>query len=390
MQKARPDGGLFVDGDGMALRVLLIGATGVFGARIAARLVHDARFELILAGRTRAALERLRDQLGDASVAVAVAVAVIDVDADDLPTTLQRLAPQLVIHAAGPFQAQDYRVAEACLACHAHYVDLADGRHFVAGIAALNERARMAGCLLVSGASTVPALSSAVIDQLSERFASLQSIEHAISPGNRTPRGDATVAAILGYCGRPVSVWQESGWRRGYGWLSTRRMSFMSGSRWVGLCDVPDLGLFPQRYPGVESVVFRAGLELRRLHFGTWLLAWLVRMGVLHDLVRHAHRLRLISEWFLRSGTDAGGMVVELSGRDAAGKVLKLRWSLHAEAGDGPQIPAMPAVVLARKLADGALDVTGAMPCMGLFNLQEALDALSSYAISTRLETLTT
>lgn len=51
----------------MALRVLVIGATGVFGARIAARLAHDARFELTLAGRTRVTLERLRERIGDAS-----------------------------------------------------------------------------------------------------------------------------------------------------------------------------------------------------------------------------------------------------------------------------------------------------------------------------------
>ncbi|GLQ51585.1 saccharopine dehydrogenase family protein [Dyella flava] len=369
----------------MALRVLLIGATGVFGARIAARLAHDSRFELILAGRTRAGLEHLRDQLGD----VLVRIAVIDVDAIDLLATLHSLAPQLVIHAAGPFQAQDYRVAEACLACHSDYVDLADGRDFVAGFAALDARARAAGRLLVSGASTLPALSSAVIDRLQAGFASLRSIEHAISPGNRTPRGDATVAAILGYCGRPVSIWQNGEWHRGYGWLSTRRASFMSGPRWVGLCDVPDLALFPQRYAGVQRVVFRAGLELRRLHFGMWLLAWLVRTGLLRDLPRHAHGLRRMSEWFLRTGTDAGGMVVELRGHDAAAKPIHLRWSLHATAGDGPQIPAMPAVVLARKLAAGSLDVTGAVPCMGLFNLDEALDALSAYAISTRLETLT-
>jgi saccharopine dehydrogenase-like NADP-dependent oxidoreductase len=370
----------------MALRVLLIGATGVFGARIAARLAHDVRFELVLAGRTRAALERLCDQLDDS----AVTIAVIDVDAPDLSTTLQGLAPQLVIHAAGPFQARDYRVAEACLACHSHYVDLADGRDFVSGIVALDARARAAGKLLVSGASTLPALSSAVIDRLKNRFASLHSIEHAISPGNRTPRGDATVAAILSYCGRPVPVWHEGRWQRGYGWLSTRRVPFMSGPRWVGLCDVPDLGLFPQRYGDVQSVVFRAGLELRRLHFGTWLLAWLVRMGLLRNLARHASRLRRISEWFLHAGTGDGGMVVELCGRDAQDKPIKLRWLLHAEAGDGPQIPATPAVVLARKLADGLLDATGAMPCMGLFDLEEALDALSGYAINARLETLTT
>lgn len=367
------------------MRVLLIGATGVFGARIAARLAHDTRFELTLAGRTRSALERLRNELGDPSVQVAV----IDVEASDLPALMHSHAPELVIHTAGPFQAQDYRVAKACLACGSDYVDLADGRDFVAGIRALDGAARDAGRLLISGASTLPALSAAVVDHLRDRFTVLDVIEHAISPGNRTPRGDATVAAILGYCGRPIPVWKAARWETGYGWLSTQRVQFWSGLRWAGLCDVPDLALFPERYPGVQRVMFRAGLELHRLHFGIWLLAWLVRLGVLKNLPRHAHRLRRISEWFWSAGSDEGGMVVVLQGIDAKGNPLSLRWSLHAAAGDGPFIPAMPAVVLARKKADGLLKATGAMPCMGLFGLEEALAALSDYQIGWKLETLT-
>jgi len=51
----------------MALRVLVIGATSVFGARIAVRLAHDSRFEPIRVGCTWATLERMREQIGDAS-----------------------------------------------------------------------------------------------------------------------------------------------------------------------------------------------------------------------------------------------------------------------------------------------------------------------------------
>ncbi|HXD37228.1 MAG TPA: saccharopine dehydrogenase, partial [Rhodanobacter sp.] len=243
--------------------------------------------------------------------------------------------------------------------------------------------------LLVSGASTVPALSSAVVDSLLPRFAGLEVIEHAISPGNRTPRGDATVAAILGYCGRPLQLWRDGRWQRGHGWMLTRRSTFPFGPRWVGLCDVPDLALFPLRYPGVRTVVFRAGLELRRLHFGTLAAAWLVRLGLVRDLARHAGVLRRVSEWFLSAGSDVGGMLVDLRGRDPQGLLLRLRWSLRAGAGDGPQIPATPAVVLARKLADENLSARGAMPCMGLFTLEEALFALDDFAIETQLETFT-
>jgi saccharopine dehydrogenase-like NADP-dependent oxidoreductase len=369
----------------MALRVLLIGAGGVFGNRIARQLAGDRRFELIFGGRRLGVLETLRAELSDPGVQLAA----LDAAALGLTEVLVSLRPQLVIHAAGPFQGQDYRVAEACLACGSDYVDLADARDFAGGIARLDARARAAGRLLVSGASTVPALSSAVIDALLPRFSRLELIEHAISPGNRTPRGDATVAAILGHCGRPVRLWRDGRWQQGFGWMSGRRQRFAFGDRWVALCDVPDLELFPLRYPGVRSVVFRAGLELKRLHLGTLLAAWLVRLGLVRNLARHAPRLRRISEWFLDAGSDVGGMVVELSGRDARDQPVRLRWSLTAAAGDGPQVPATPAVVLARKLADGELLARGAMPCMGFFTLEEALAALAGFAITTELEVLT-
>ena len=97
----------------MALRVILIGATGVFGSRIARRLAGDPRFTLVLVGRQRQALEALHEELGDALVEVAI----LDVTGVELPAALAQLAPQLVIHTAGPFQGQDYLVAEACLAC---------------------------------------------------------------------------------------------------------------------------------------------------------------------------------------------------------------------------------------------------------------------------------
>lgn len=367
------------------LRVVLIGATGVFGQRIARQLANDPRFQLTLAGRTRDALEAMRIALGDDSVRVAV----MDVLGPDLNATLAAQSPQLVIHSAGPFQSQDYRVAEACLACGSDYIDLADGRQFVAGIGALDDRAHEAGRLIVSGASTLPAMSAAAIDHLCDRFASLDEIEHAISPGNRTPRGDATVASILGYCGRRVPIWRDGQWQHAYGWLSTKRAPFLSaGSRFVGICDVPDNVLFPTRYKGVRSVTFRAGLELYRLHFGLWMFAWLARLGLARNLPRHASRLRRMSEWFLRAGSDEGGMVVQLRGVDHHGQPLHLRWTIHAGVGDGPQIPAMPAVIVARKLADGELLQRGATPCMGLFTLDDALAALSGYAMTTQLETL--
>lgn len=368
----------------MALRVVVVGATGVFGSRVARRLAHDRRFSLVLAGRRLAPLEALRAELGGERVEIAS----LDMGRSDAPALLGRLRPQLVIHTAGPFQGQDYRVAEACLAVGSDYVDLADGRDFVCGMTRLDARARRAGRLLVSGASSVPALSAAVVDALAPRFGRLDRIEHAINPGNRTPRGDATVASILGYCGRPIRVWREGRWQHAHGWMDGRRQSFPFGRRRVGVCEVPDLELFPGRYPGVDTVLFRAGLELPLLQAGTWCAAVLVRLGLIRDLAAWAPALRRFSERFIRFGTDIGGMVVELSGADHENRPLRLRWWLAADAGDGPQVPVTPAVALAQELAEGRIDARGAMPCMGLLGLERIEAGFAGYALRTGIERL--
>ena len=368
----------------MAQRVVVLGATGVFGSRIAARLAHDGRFELVLAGRREAPLEALRASIGDARVRIRA----LDTACAGFPAALAALEPQLVIHAAGPFQGQDYRVAEACIDAGSDYVDLADGRDFVCGFSRLDERARAAGRLLVSGASSVPALSSAAVDALLPRFGSLDAIEHAINPGNRTPRGDATVASILGYCGRPVRLWRNGCWGVAHGWMDGRRQWFPFGHRRVGVCDVPDLELFPVRYPQARSVVFRAGLELPLLQWATWGMGVLVRLGLIRDLARHAPTLRRMSEWFVRFGSDVGGMAVELRGTDLHGEPLHLCWWLDAGAGDGPQVPVTPAIVLARRWADGLVDARGAMPCMGLLTLEQIVAGFDGFALRTGVEAM--
>ena len=69
----------------------------------------------------------------------------------------------IVVHTSGPFQRQDHRVARACIAQGCHYLDLADARDFVVSIGELDAAARERGVIVVSGASSVPCLTAAVI-----------------------------------------------------------------------------------------------------------------------------------------------------------------------------------------------------------------------------------
>ena len=362
----------------MAFRTVVLGGYGLFGARVSRELARDPDIEVCVAGR-----DRDRGEAFAASLLRPARAVRLDVHAPDFAPRLAELAPDLVVHAAGPFQGRDYRVAQAAIACGSHYADLADARAFVGGIVALDAAARARGVLVTSGASTVPAISGAVVDALAPAFAALRTIDIGISPGNRTERGLATVAAILGYVGRPLRWLEDGTWREVRGWQRLRRSRYPApvGVRWLAACDVPDLDLLPARHPQAGTVRFRAGLELRTLHFGLWALSWLSRWGLVRDWSVHAPALKRIADLFERLGSDTGAMHVELEGDGHDGGQRRVRWQLVAERGDGPQIPATPAVVLARRLARGTLAARGATPCLGLLALDEILAALAAYAV---------
>ena len=76
-------------------------------------------------------------------------------------------------------------------------------------------------------------------------------------------------------------------------------------------------------------------------------------------------------------------MHVILEGRDRSGRRVTLKWFIVARDGDGPYIPTVPAVVLARKIVAGTFVGTGAMPCVGMITLREYLDELEHLKIKT-------
>jgi hypothetical protein len=230
----------------------------------------------------------------------------------------------------------------------------------------------------------VPALSSAVVDRMRDGLDLIEAIDIAITPGNRAPRGPATVASILTYVGHRVRWWRGGRWDTVVGWHDLHRRRLPSlGRRWFSACDVPDLELFPERYHVRERVAFHAGLELALLHLGLWLLSWPVRWRWLRSLAPSAGAIVWLADRVRAFGSDRGGMAVDVAGRLSDGRSVTHRWRLVAEAGDGPWVPTLAAVALARGLARGSLARTGATPCVGLLTLDEILAVADGLAIRT-------
>jgi hypothetical protein len=353
-------------------KVLIIGATGHFGERISRRLARSVDAHILLASRCITRAEKLARKLENEGAAARVSAFVLNQDSESLAEDLRATGAFLVIHTAGPYQGQDYKVAKACIDSGCHYVDLADGREFVVNFAALADAAQQAGVILVSGASTLPALSGAVIEELRPAFASIREIDISIAPGHQTPRGRSTVAAVLSYCGQPIQTLKNGKWATVYGWQDWRWLGYPHmRSRIGGACDVPDLGLLPDLIPNLRSLSFHAALEAPWEQLGLWLMALLTRLRIVKRWGKFTAVFQAISDRLIRLGSDTGAMHLRIRGVDAGGKELTRTWFLTARNNLGPEIPGIPAVIVAKKMLDGRLQEGGARSCYGLITLDE-------------------
>jgi saccharopine dehydrogenase-like NADP-dependent oxidoreductase len=344
--------------------VLVVGATGAFGERLAEGLIRSG-IAVIGAARNTARLDVLARRLGHR-----FAVEPLDrckIDAARL-RELRARWPGLfaVADASGPFQTSNYALPRAAIGAGLHYVDLADARGFVSGSRVLDAEAGAANVAVLAGASSTPALSHAVLDTLVAGSRKVITIEVSIAPGNRAPRGLSTVHAVLSTVGQPIPVFRGGRWTEGVGWGLNKTIELPGvGNRRVALCETPDLDLLVERYHPSADAIFRAGLELRVLHEGVAALSVLVKLGILKSLAVLVRPLRFLAELLKPFGTDRGGMRVDVLLENDAGQVLRRVWTLAAGTADGLYVPTLPALAALKMLAAGTLQWRGAGPCTG-------------------------
>ena len=357
-------------------RIVIVGGYGAFGARAAERLARVDEtapgLALVIAGRNADAAQAFATKLAAAHGCTATAATLDATTAT--PAALRVLDADVVINASGPFQAQDTTLARAAISAGMHYLDLADARAFVGGIGCLDQAAKAAGVLVLSGASTVPAVATAVVDDLSRQFTRLDRLRYGLSPGNAYDPGPATVASILGGLGQPFTSLADGAMTPVFGWSDCHRHAFpVLGRRWMARCDVPDLDIMPARFPTLREVKFYAGVEIGLFHLSLAALAQGRRWRLLPDLTPLTEPLLWAKRQLGFLGTDDGGMFVSLDGIGHDGRPTRIDWHLIARQNHGPYIPTLAAVVLARKLARGELAATGAGPCVGHVTLDELL-----------------
>ncbi|MEO0426945.1 MAG: DUF4166 domain-containing protein [Pseudomonadota bacterium] len=357
------------------MRVVVLGGSGVFGSRLGKLLRRDGH-EVWLAGRR---LERAR------LVAEPMGAFPLEVDLKSDLSPLFAPAPDVVIDAAGPFQSygdDPYRVARRCVREGVDYLDLADDAGFAAGIATLDPDARQAGRRVLSGASSVPGLSSIVVQELVRGMTEILLIDTVILPGNKAPRGAAVIASIVGQAGHRSLVWRGGQWRSMRGWSDRRRYRLDAKMIRSGyFIEVPDIRLFPAAF-GARSVIFRAGMELEVMNAGLSLLGALRRVSPLPLGSRGVRFVQRAATLLLPFGTDRGGMRVAVTGM-IDGSPRCHAWTLVAEAGDGPFVPGVVCRALLRRLETVP---PGARPCLAELTISDIEEAMADLSVTTRTD----
>lgn len=358
-------------------RILVIGGYGGFGARLSRRLAADGH-QLLVAGRS---LEKASQFCAGIAGAVPVAID----RSQNVAPALARWRPDLVIDAAGPFQDSRFEVPLACIAADIPYLDLADARHFVNGVAALGGLVGEIRVPVISGASSMSALSGAVVRKLAEGLDRVHAVEMAISASNRASAGESVAAAILSYVGKPVRLWRGKRWATAHGWQEMRRESFLldDGSglrgRLIAIADVADHDIVPAALPGRPGVAFRAGTEFDFQMQALWLASWPVRWRWLRSLGWASGLLLPLYRLTLGLGSDRSAMSVTIKGSIGERNVER-RWVLVASDGDGPEIPTLAAALLAGDILAGKV-APGARHAWGELSLKRFEPAFSMLAI---------
>ena len=348
------------------MKILILGGYGTFGGRLAHLLAEDERLSLLIAGRSIQKAKNFCEGLASGGQKVPV---FFDRNAN-VEAQIREIHPDLVVDAMGPFQVygdDPYRVVKACIANGVDYMDLADGSDFVKGIRQFDQQAKAKNLCVLSGVSSFPVLSAAVVRKLSQDMTCVNRITGGIAPSPYAGVGLNVIRAIASYAGKPVSLVRNGKPATSYALTETMRYTICPpgylplNNTLFSLVDVPDLKVLPDLWPELDSIWLGAGPVPEVLHRMLIGLSWLVRFRILPSLLPFAALFHFVTNT-LRWGEHRGGMFVSVEGRNQVGERIERSWHLLAEGGDGPLIPSMAVQAIILRCLAGEAPSAGARP----------------------------
>ena len=348
---------------------------------MARHLMSFEDIELIVTSRDENKAQYFADELTSSNANARVTGVGLILGAN-FKSLLAELKPFIVVDCTGPFQSTNFDTAKAVFLSGSHMVDIADAREYLINYSEqLNEISVSNGVCGFAGASSTPALSSAVVCHLCENWQRVDGIDICITPGGKNEVGLSVIEAILSYAGKKIPVWKEGNLATTYGWLGSRITTIPGlGRRRVAPVETCDAELLGKRYSVTSQVRFSAGLESGIEQWGLYLLARLRKLGVMKRLTSLAPLLRLARKFTRLTTSDSGGMQVEIIGLNEHGIPTKTQWTLVAKHDHGPYVPILPAAAAIRLLLSTP-PVSGAFLACEKLPLTPIENEMKNYAI---------
>ncbi|WP_417449206.1 DUF4166 domain-containing protein [Kordiimonas sp.] len=354
------------------MKILILGGYGVFGGRLASLLSDIVDAEILICGRdgTKAS-EFCRRYHGKAKVTA------VEMSRTDITTAIKVHQPNIVVDASGPFQDygdNPYVVVKACIEARVNYLDFADAADFVFGISQFDQQAQAAGVFILSGVSSFPVLTAAVLREMSKDMA-IQSVTGGIAPSPYAGIGLNVMRAVVGYAGAPVKIMRQGKQTHAKGLTESLRFTIAPPGHLplrnlhFSLVDVPDLQVLPPEHESLSDIWMGAAPVPETLHRILNLLAKTRASLHLPSFVMFSP----LFYWVLnlaKFGEHRGGMFVKATGVKN-GKLVEKSWHLLAEGDDGPFIPSMAIEAIIRKAMEGATPAHGARPATKALDLAD-------------------
>jgi len=313
-------------------RIVVVGGTGFFGRAAAERLrAHGVR--PVLASR-RAGVDLRLDVENRASMKTA-------------------LKPyDVVLDAAGPFQARSTALIEAAFEIGFDVVDLSDSLRYAERVADLRLRIEAAGIRVLTSCSSVSAVGAAAI-RLSGVDKPVR-LDVVLSPATRDTAHRATARALFESVGRPIRVLRDGRLTSVPGWRESRRLPWPAtgGRVRAYLSESADALLLQTGWPSLRRIEFHVDAHVPGMNL---LLALAARSQATRRAV--GALLPLGPALCRLFGSRGGGILFEVEGSD--GSVVTM--AMHAPA-KSYLIAIAPAVLATHAIAEGHFAPTGFVP----------------------------
>ena len=253
-------------------RVIVLGGLGQFG---------------------RTAAEELRRLGVNSLIASRGAGADLRIDANDAASLRAALKKgDVVVDAAGPFHARTIALIDTAIEVGFDVVDLNDDLQYAQNVLKYERDIAMAQIRVLSSASSVSAISAAVVQQCGIKAP--RRVTAYLAPASRHTANRGTALSLLRSVGRPVQVFRRGTLESRAGWSEASRFSFPSPVGRINgrLFESADSMYLPRIWPtlqqvemyvdtntaGVNSLLQLAAmfqpvreLLLQKIDWGTWL-----------------------------------------------------------------------------------------------------------------------